>query len=39
MVSKYKNNLIIILLFNANDLKNHSNELQIVLYDKRIYIA
>lgn len=29
---------LIILLFNANGLKNHINEIQTVLYEKRIYI-
>lgn len=39
MSSSFTNNSILILLFNANGLKNHSNELQIVLHDKRIDIA
>lgn len=30
---------LLILQFNANGLKNHANELQNVLYDKRIDIA
>lgn len=30
---------LIILLFNANGLKNHANEIQTVLYEKRIDIA
>jgi len=30
---------IIVILFNANGLKNHINELQAVLYEKRIDIA
>ncbi|VVC42849.1 Hypothetical protein CINCED_3A018788 [Cinara cedri] len=32
-------NSIIIALFNANGLKNHVNELQAVLYEKRIDIV
>jgi len=32
-------NSILILQFNANDLKNHANELQLVLQEKRIDIA
>lgn len=39
MSSLFSNNSIIILLFNENGLKNHSNELQIVFHDKRINIA
>jgi len=33
------NNSLLILLFNANGLKNHQNELQVVLQEKRIDIA
>lgn len=33
------NNSLLILLFNANGLKNHINELQSVLYNSRINIA
>jgi hypothetical protein len=39
MNNSYTNNSLSILLFNANGLKNHANELQTVLYDKRIDIA
>lgn len=33
------NNSLLIQIFNINDLKNHINELQAVLYNKRIDIA
>jgi exonuclease III len=33
------NNSLLILLINANGLKNHINELQTVLYNKRVDIA
>lgn len=33
------NKSLLILLFNANGLKNHVNELQNVLYNRRIDIA
>jgi len=33
------NNSLLILLFNANGLKNHINELQTVLYNKRVDLA
>lgn len=39
MNNSYTNNSLSILLFNANGLKNHVNELQTVLFDKRIDIA
>ena len=38
-MSSYTSNSLLILLFNSNGLKNHSNELQIVLQEKRIDIA
>jgi exonuclease III len=37
--SSYTNQSLSIILFNANGLKNHVNELKSVLYDKRINIA
>ena len=39
MNNSYTNNSLFILLFNANGLKNHVNELQTMLFDKRIGIA
>jgi len=39
MINSYTNNSLSILLFNANGLKNHVNELQTVLFDKRIDIT
>lgn len=39
MNNSYTYNSLSILLFNANGLKNHVNELQTVLFDKRIDIA
>jgi len=38
-MSSYTSNSLLILLFNSNGLKNHSNELQLVLQEKRIDIA
>jgi hypothetical protein len=38
-MSSFTNNSLLILLFNANGLKNHVNELQLVLQKKRIDIA
>jgi hypothetical protein len=38
-MSSLTNNSLLILLFNANGLKNHINELQLVLQEKRIDIA
>jgi exonuclease III len=38
-MSSLTNNSLLILLFNANGLKNHVNELQLVLQEKRIDIA
>lgn len=38
-MSSPTNNSLLILLFNANGLKNHQNELQVVLQEKRIDIA
>ncbi|VVC42097.1 Endonuclease/exonuclease/phosphatase [Cinara cedri] len=38
-VSDINNNSLLILLFNSNGLKNPSNELQLVLQEKRIDIA
>ncbi|VVC28136.1 Endonuclease/exonuclease/phosphatase,Reverse transcriptase domain [Cinara cedri] len=38
-MSSSTSNSFLILLFNSNGLKNHSNELQIVLQEKRIDIA
>lgn len=35
----FTNKSFLILLFNANDLKNHVNEFQTVLQNKRIYIV
>jgi exonuclease III len=37
--NSYTNQSLSIILFNANGLKNHINEVQTVLYDKRIDIA
>lgn len=39
MNNSITNNSLLILLFNANGLKNHINELQSVLYNSRIDIA
>ncbi|VVC34165.1 Endonuclease/exonuclease/phosphatase,Reverse transcriptase domain [Cinara cedri] len=39
MNSSATNNSLLILQFNANGLKNHSNELQTVLHNRRIDIA
>jgi exonuclease III len=39
MTSSATNNSLLILLFNANGLKNHSNELQTVLHNRHIDIA
>jgi len=39
MTSSATNNSLLILQFNANGLKNHSNELQTVLHNRRIDIA
>jgi len=39
MNNSVTNNSLIILQFNANSLKNHINELQTVLYNRRIDIA
>jgi hypothetical protein len=39
MNNSYTNNSLSILIFNANGLKNHVNDLQAVLFDKRIDIA
>jgi len=39
MINSYTNNSLSIILFNANGLKNHVNQLQSVLFDKRIDIA
>jgi len=36
MNNSYTNNSLSILLFNANGLKSHINELQTVLFDKRV---
>lgn len=38
-MSSSTSNSLLILLFNSNGLKNHSNELQLVLQNKRIDIA
>jgi hypothetical protein len=38
-MSSYTTNSLLILLFNSNGLKNHSNELKLVLQEKRIDIA
>jgi len=38
-MSSYTSNSLLILLFNSNGLKNYSNELQLVLQEKRIDIA
>jgi hypothetical protein len=38
-MSSYTSNSLLILLFNSNGLQNHSNELQLVLQEKRIDIA
>uniref|UniRef100_A0A2S2P698 Putative RNA-directed DNA polymerase n=1 Tax=Schizaphis graminum TaxID=13262 RepID=A0A2S2P698_SCHGA len=38
-MSSPTSNSLLILLFNANGLKNHQNELQVVLQEKRIDIA
>jgi hypothetical protein len=37
--NSFTNKSLQILLFNANGLKNHVNELQTVLYDKKIDLA
>jgi len=37
--NSYTNQSLSIILFHANGLKSHVNELQSVLYDKRIDIA
>lgn len=39
MNNAFTNKSLLTLLFNANGLKNHVNELQTVLYDKRIDLA
>jgi len=39
MTNSATNKFLLILLFNANGLKNHVLELQSVLYNKRIDIA
>jgi len=39
LMSSYTSNSLLLLLFNSNGLKNHSNELQLVLQEKRIDIA
>jgi len=39
MNNSYTNNSLSIILFNANGLRNHVNQLQSVLFDKRIDIA
>lgn len=39
MINSVTNNSLLILLFNANGLKNHIHELQSVLYNSRIDIA
>jgi exonuclease III len=39
MTSSATNNSLLILQFNANGLKNHSNELQTVFHNRRIDIA
>jgi exonuclease III len=39
MNNSYTNNSLSIILFNENGLKNHVNQLQSVLFDKRIDIA
>jgi len=36
MNNSYTNNSLSIILFSANNLKNRINELQTVLYDKRM---
>ena len=38
-MSSPTSNSLLILLFNANGLKNHQNELQVVLQEKRIDVA
>lgn len=35
----YTNNSLLIILFNANNLKNHVNELHNILHDNRLDIA
>jgi len=39
MNNSYTNNSLSIILFNANGLKNHVNQLPSALFDKRIDIA
>lgn len=39
MTNTSTNKSLLVLLFNANGLKNHTNELQTTLYNKRIDIA
>lgn len=36
MINTFTSKSLLILLFNANDLNNHVNELQTVLHNKRI---
>lgn len=38
-MSTFTSNSLLIILFNSKGLKNHSNELQLVLQEKRIDIA